>query len=395
MNINHNSNFDELIESMERKAYSHFNECKGHEISLGWKSIINFPKGYAFSSKYYLKSLHALGVDVRYEYAYGPGTPFTPVEARINKDSIIQEILNKDFLTETVQVLYGQGDIFYKNNGKYKVGFTMLETDGIPGEWVDQCNRMDEVWVPSKFNVETFRNSGVKVPIKVVPLGVDPKYYYPAEYVGEQNRRYVFLSVFEWGKRKAPELLLKAFNRAFTGQDNVVLICKITNHNPMIDIRHEIDSLELKSGGGKIEIFENTDLTEFEMAELYRHADCFVLPTHGEGWGMPILEAMACGVPVIATGWSSQMDFFNEDIGYPINVKGLVEADNTNQYYMGFNWAMPDEEHFIHLMRHVHENRSEAKEKGKLASIQARNKWTWKNSADIIYNHIKNINPEV
>ena len=134
------------------------------------------------------------------------------------------------------------------------------------------------------------------------------------------------------------------------------------------------------------------DLTELEMAELYRHADCFVLPSHGEGWGMPILEAMACGLPVIATGWSSQMDFFDDDVGYCIRVKELVEADNTNQYYMGFNWAMPDEEHFVHLMRHVHENRSEAREKGRFARERARNKWTWQNSADIIYNYIKDIN---
>lgn len=392
MKITYNSEFEDLIDSMEKKTDSNLEAGKMYGGVLGWKSIINFPKGYAFSSRFFLKSLYELGVDVRYEYAYGPGTPFTPDEARVSEDRVLQEILNKNFLTETVQVLYGQGDIFYKNNGKYKVGFTMLETDGVPKEWVAQCNQMDEVWVPSKFNVETFKNSGVKVPVRIVPLGVDLKHYYPARDTGEQNRRFVFLSVFEWGRRKAPELLLKAFNRAFTAQDEVVLICKITNHNPAVDLKHEIDNLELKSSGGQIEIFENVDLTEFEMAELYRHADCFVLPTHGEGWGMPILEAMACGLPVIATGWSSQMDFFDDDAGYCIRVKELVEADNTNQYYMGFNWAMPDEEHFVHLMRHVHENRSEARKKGRLASERARNKLTWQNSADIIYNYIKDIN---
>ena len=57
----------------------------------------------------------------------------------------------------------------------------MLETDGIPAEWVRQANLMDEVWCPSHFNVKTFRDSGVTRPIHAIPLGIDPGYFNPAD----------------------------------------------------------------------------------------------------------------------------------------------------------------------------------------------------------------------
>ena len=78
-------------------------------------------------------------------------------------------------------MVYGQGDIFYRNFGGYKVGFTMLETDGIPAEWVRQANLMDEVWCPSHFNVKTFRNSGVTRPIHAIPLGNRSGVFQPAD----------------------------------------------------------------------------------------------------------------------------------------------------------------------------------------------------------------------
>ena len=127
------------------------------------------------------------------------------------------------------------------------------------------------------------------------------------------------------------------------------------------------------------------------MPTLYRSADCFVLPTRGEGWGMPILEAMACGLPTIATGWSAQKDFFNDKNGYLINVKQLIDAKAKCPYYDGFQWADPDEDHLVELMQYVYEHRDEAAQKGKYAAEEAKKLWTWDAAADKIITRLNAI----
>lgn len=355
---------------------------------MAWHSIVNFPSGYAVSAKNYMMALDKLNVDIRYRYVYGKGTPF-PVEEPDHGDNyIINLIRQRRFNRNCPQVVYGQGDVFYKNNGKYKIGFTMLETTGIPKEWVRQCNLMDEVWVPSQFNIETFRNSGVTVPMYIIPLGIDPDFYSPKIISYKNHNKYTFLSVFEWGERKAPEILLKAYSKAFKKDDDVVLVCKVINNDGSIDINHEIRKLELPEDGPQIIFLYNTKFSDYEMPTLYRSTDCFILSTRGEGWGMPILEAMACGLPVIATNWSSQVDFFNEKNGYPVDVESLIDAKAKCPYYEGFQWANPSEEHLIYQMRYVYEHQGEARIKGLNASDEARRLWTWDSAAKKIYDRL-------
>jgi glycosyltransferase involved in cell wall biosynthesis len=96
---------------------------------------------------------------------------------------------------------------------------------------------------------------------------------------------------------------------------------------------------------------------------------------------MPILEAMACGLPVIATNWSAQTDFFNETNGYPVEVARLVTVQSEHPYYRGMRWAEPSYEHLRQRMRHVYQHRDEARYKGQYAATEAHLKWTWDHSA--------------
>jgi len=348
-----------------------------YETRVMWHSWINAPTGYAVSSQHIVRALEALGVDVRYGFVYG-------VEEPPNEDERIMEVRRKPKDLSVTQVVYGQGDVFFKNSGKYKVGYSMLEVDGIPRDWVEQANAMDEVWVPSHFNKETFERSGVKRPIHVMPLGVDIDYFHPFIQSSPLGDRYVFLSVFEWGERKAPEILLKAYNQEFSSKDDVLLVLKVTNTDPAVNIERQVDDMRLIPDRAPIVMIINQNIPTDEMGGLYRSCDCFVLPTRGEGWGMPTLEAMACGLPVISTYWSAQTEFLNDDVAYPLKVKGLIPAVAKCPYYKGWKWADPDEEHLRTLMRRVYENREEARAKGLRASVWAREKWTWLHSASRI-----------
>lgn len=362
-----------------------------YSLSLDWHSIINFPSGYAASSRSFVETLDREGVSVAYKYVYGPGTVFPVIEPEHSDSYIVNMVRSRAFEKSPVQVVYAQGDVFERNTGQYKIGYTMLEVDGLPKEWVRQANLMDEVWVPSSFNKETFLNSGVKVPINVIPLGVDPAYFSTNIRAEKVDECYTFLSVFEWGERKAPDVLLRAFSDEFDSSEPVSLLCKVNNFDASVNVKDEISKLNLRKNGGRIIVAENQILQPYELGVLYRSADCFVLPTRGEGWGMPILEAMACGLPVIATNCSSQVDFMNENNSLLLEVESLVPAVAKCPYYEGFRWAQPSYEHLRKLMRWVYENQNEAHALGQQAANDAAILWTWKHSTESMIKAIKAI----
>ena len=154
-------------------------------------------------SRELVSALDRLGVRVSYRYVYGPGTVIPAREAESGDSYLANMIHARELDVGAPQVVYAQGDRFEANSGTYKIGFTMLEIDGLPREWVRQANVMDEVWVPSRFNAGTFRESGVTRPIHVVPLGVDPDHFSPAIAGTPLAGVSTFLSIFEWGERKS------------------------------------------------------------------------------------------------------------------------------------------------------------------------------------------------
>ena len=102
------------------------------------------------------------------------------------------------------------------------VGRTMFETWSLPAPWVPRLNEMDEIWVPTEFNVDSFRRAGVTVPLHVVPGGIDADVYRPdaAPLDIPGLRSTVFLSVFEWTLRKGWDVLLEAWAEAFDRDDD-------------------------------------------------------------------------------------------------------------------------------------------------------------------------------
>jgi len=182
----------------------------------------------------------------------------------------------------------------YNPNFKINIARTMFETDRLPQEWVDELNRFDEIWVPTKFNQESFTRSGVTKPIYIVPSIIDYDLYRPRgpAYPLPFRDRYTFLSVFDWQPRKGPLILLEAYLKEFSPKENVCLLIKTytlsTNRDPLA----EIDKFMRQYGSSDVSSMNpvyviNATLTETEIIQVYRSADAFVLPSRGEGWGRP------------------------------------------------------------------------------------------------------------
>lgn len=388
--VRHNDLFLKSMEIFRRKWLDKLRSHK-YFTEINWHSIFNFETGYAITSREIALVLDRSGVKVNYKYVYGEGSPFSVPEPEHSDIYMLNVFRSRPFKSGRVEIVYAQGDVFDRNTGSHKIGYTMLETDRIPKEWARQANLMDEVWTPSHFNKETFQESGVTKPVHVIPLGIDINYFNPSIKGFRTEGPFIFMSIFEWGERKAPEILLKAFNDEFNCKEDAMLFVKTFNNDQFVSVSSQVKNMGLKSHGGKICISLNEIVPAYQLGYLYKSADCFVLPTRGEGWGMPILEAMACGLPVIATNWSAQTDFMKEDNSFPLNVEKLIPAVAKCPYYHGFNWAEPSYEHLRYLMRYLYEHREIARKVGEKAAEEVAHKWTWEKAAEKIIERISNI----
>ena len=273
---------------------------------------------------------------------------------------------------------------------RVNIGRTMFETDRIPAAWVKTCNEMDETWVPTHFNIETFTRAGVRrEKLFVIPGGVDPEIYSPnAAPLGWPDKKgYNFLSIFEWNARKGWDVLLKAYFTEFSRKDDVALLLKVnitfttegTAKRQIFDLTRSL-GLNMENMPDVHLIINN--YTSAQMAALYASCDAFVMPSRGEGWGRPYMEAMAAGLPTIGTRWSGQTEFMNDDNSYLIDIDGFFEFAPYDSVHRGHLWARPSVEHTAALLRRVYENRDEAREKGRKARAEIIEKWTWRKAAE-------------
>ena len=118
----------------------------------------------------------------------------------------------------------------------------MFETDSLPPQWVEKCNLMDEIWVPTEFNLETFRRAGVTTRLTKTHGGIDTQCFHPRHKPLEipKTRGTVFLSIFEWSYRKGWDVLLQAWANAFTAQDDVCLVLRVYPLNSIDTLGNQI-----------------------------------------------------------------------------------------------------------------------------------------------------------
>ena len=271
--------------------------------------------------------------------------------------------------------------------GKKRILYTMLENDKLPPFWVKALNTVDQVWTPSEWGKKVFEKSGVIKPVKVVPAGVDLNMFNPwREPMVPRGDKFRFLCVGKFEKRKGYDILLKAFCDEFKKDEKVELIVmadSIRLFDPNFNVYKELMNMRLPADRAELQIVEGMIPQYSEMGRLYTSADCFVNPTRGEGWNLPLCEAMACGLPCITTGWGAHMDFANDSNAYLLKDFKLVPSDQKmSQLFLSFGkWAEPSVEELRQKMRYVFEHKDEAKKLGEKAANDMK-EWSWDKSAE-------------
>lgn len=267
-----------------------------------------------------------------------------------------------------------EGDHLYlMPPGISRIAHTTGESSRINKAWRDQLNAVDKVITNSTFFKTVMEEGGVTKPIYVVPNAVDLSIYKPEKDVIPLNykRGLNFVSVFHFGERKNPEALFKAFVEEFDPKEDVTLtVHSLSLHWALKQQGKDIKQYIREIVGDKehAPIYcTNSFLSDNVMPFFLRNFDCYVLPSHSEGFGNGIIECAALGMPSIVTNYSGMTDFVTPDVGWLVDYKLVDIPLQILPYfknYVGGQWAEVSNEHLRHCLRHAYEHRDEVKLKG-------------------------------
>lgn len=277
-----------------------------------------------------------------------------------------------------------------------RICWTMMETERIHEDMVNHLNvKFDELWTPTAWNLEAFKKSGLTIPGRVMPLGVDPYVYRPfpkkpfppctlisGKRTGEKEapQGFIFLSVGLPSIRKGFDLLARAFDDAFSGDPDVSLVCAVTHFSANVPNLAGIHRL-------KSPIYALTgEYTEHQMARIYSSADAYASASRGEGWNLPVCEAAACGLPVICPDTTSHGEVAGAD-AFMFHAEGfapLIGAESISPWYKDVPFSVfgrKSHAELVDVLRLVRANGEEVQRRARRLRQRMLLEWTWDNAA--------------
>lgn len=186
---------------------------------------------------------------------------------------------------------------------------------------VKKMNTLDRVFVNSQFSKNLLQASGVIVPVSIMHPGMNPAIHFPSTRVyGKDVVKFLFVGQ-QW-RRKGLDSLAAVWKN-FSNQNHMALTIKLAPSNP-----GDLNIVKsLFSGMGNVRVFMES-LSKEHLAELYRSHDVFLFPSRSEGFGIPVLEALACGLLPIVTNYGGYLDFCNAKNALLVPHKGLIPRDD-------------------------------------------------------------------
>ena len=251
----------------------------------------------------------------------------------------------------------------------YNIGLWQWELPAFRPDWFPAFGGVDEVWTNSEFQRTSF-DAVAPVPVVTIHTPVVPE---PSprrldrSAFGIPDDTFAFLCAFDIGSttvRKNPLAAVEAFVRAFGDTENVVLVLKFHS------VRHEPSFLATLNDRVKAQaniVLIATELPPSEMADLRAVCNCLLSPHRSEGFGLNVAEFMALGKPVIATRYSGNNDFLDDDTGFPVAFQLSEVLDAAGPYRTGNIWAEPNLDDLAAQMRRVCEQPAEVARRGAIA----------------------------
>jgi hypothetical protein len=230
---------------------------------------------------------------------------------------------------------------------------------------------LQEIWAPSAYVTEALRPH-VTVPVRTVPIPVQPPTPAPCSRssLGWAEDRFMFLCSVDLADtlaRANPVGAMKAFARAFSSDEAVQLVVACTGAKPGEEPPDELRAAAARHPGIELAAHNGARLDTLARLSL---VDCCVSLHRAEAFGLSLAEAMWLGKPVIATGYSGNLEFMNRENSYLVDARPLAAGSDPGR--IAWAWAEPDLEHAAQLMRETYENPAAARALGARAAADIR-----------------------
>jgi len=272
------------------------------------------------------------------------------------------------------------GSRFFAN--RYSIGVWFWETSVFRPEDRAATRFLDELWVASAYVRDAIAEQ-VDVPVYVVPVPVEPP---PGPFRTRVELdlpdRFTFLFIFDfWSwERKNPAAVVEAFTRAFEPGEGPVLLLKSVHGRDWKP--RQLARVEALAKGRDDILLRDGYVSANERDSYVAACDCYVSLHRSEGLGLTMAEAIGCGKPVIATGYSGNLEFMDEDSSYLVPYDLVEVPESWWAHAPGATWAEPDLDVAARLMRQAWEHPDEARALGRQGQSELLERFSPRRTAD-------------
>ena len=290
-----------------------------------------------------------------------------------------------------VTVWFWQSPAITRFKGR-QIVWAIFESDRLPAHWIDYLRAYaDVVWVPSHWGRDVLVANGLDAArIDVLPEGVNGDHFHPhlRQSLARHGQPFRFLSVGKFEKRKGYEALLAGFKAAFDGRPDVELLIKADYFIDLERKKAELIALVESLGIANVRLFWGAWSQE-QLFALYNYADAFVFASRAEGWGLPLLEAAASGLPLISTYYSGHTEFLQHGQRSLIKIAHTLEPIDDPDFLRFWpggdgnpgRWAKPAVESIRAGMVLMRENYASYQQEAMANALRLIARFSWRASA--------------
>ena len=301
----------------------------------------------------------------------------------------------KDGYRADIDIILEEHDhhYFYDAYDGYKIGYNVWESTRYSEQFFQQLLTLDELWVPTKWQKQISIEQGYpEDKIFVIPEGVDGRVFKPTSKPKKKDK-FQFVIVGRWDYRKGIKESIEGFLKAFPDNQSVELLLNVENPYPVDGMNSTEERLKYYGlEDDRIKILKFLDRKQY--ISLLQNANVIISCARAEGWNLPLIESLACGIPSIYTKCSGQLEFTKSE-GLGIDILGEEPATNgknlTYEHNIPGNFYTPDLDHLVDQIRDSYENYAYWKDWYLKRSKEIRQKFSWKNQAKKAYERLQQI----